>query len=69
LVSGNEKLVEPDAAIYQLALRRFGLSNREGMFVDDRPENVEAAERNGFAGHVFADVPILRAALVENGLL
>jgi 2-haloacid dehalogenase len=69
LVSGNEKLVEPDAAIYQLALRRFGLSNREGMFVDDRPENVEAAERNGFAGHVFVDVPILRAALVENGLL
>lgn len=69
LVSGNEKLVKPDAAIYQLALRRFGLSNREGMFVDDRRENVEAAERNGFAGHVFVDVPILRAALVENGLL
>ncbi len=69
VVSGNEKLVKPDAVIYQLASRRFGLSNREGMFVDDRPENVEAAERNGFTGRVFVDVPILRAALVEHGLL
>ena len=69
LGSGNEKLVKPDAAIYQLALRRFGLSNREGMFVDDRHENVEAAERNGFAGDVSVDVPTLRAALVEHGLL
>lgn len=69
LVSGDEKLVKPDPAIYQLALRRFGLSKNEGMFVDDRRENVEAAESNGFAGHVFVDAPTLRAALLEHGLL
>ncbi len=69
VVSGDEKLTKPDPAIYQLARRRFGLADGEGLFVDDKRENVVAAEANGFAGHDFIDAPTLRADLVAHGLL
>ena len=69
IVSGDEKLVKPDPAIYQLALHRFGLAADEGLFVDDRLENVLAAEANGFAGHHFIDAATLRADLAARGLL
>ena len=69
VVSGDEKLLKPDPAIYQLALQRFGLPPGEGLFVDDRLENVQAAEVNGFAGHHFVDAPTLRRDLVRIGLL
>jgi 2-haloacid dehalogenase len=69
LVSGDVKLMKPDAAIYRLALHRFGLPPGEGLFVDDRIENVEAAEANGFVGHHFIDAPTLRADLTARSLL
>ena len=69
IVSGEEKLVKPDAAIYALALKRFNLAAGEGIFVDDRLENVEAAEANGFAGHHFIDAATLRSDLEARGLL
>jgi 2-haloacid dehalogenase len=69
LVSGEVKLVKPDPAIYALALKRFGLGPGEALFVDDRQENVEAAERAGLAGHLFRDAQTLRAELKATGLL
>lgn len=69
VVSGGEKLVKPDPAIYQLALRRFGLEPGESLFIDDSLSNVLAANENGFVGHHFTDPAKLRADLVERGLL
>jgi 2-haloacid dehalogenase len=69
LVSGEVKLVKPDPAIYALALDRFGLAPGEALFVDDRAENVAAAEDGGFVGHVFRDAATLRDALRAYGLL
>ena len=69
IVSGEEKLIKPDAAIYQLALRRFGLASGQGIFVDDRLDNVEAAEANGFVGHHFQNASTLRSALEKLTLL
>lgn len=69
VVSGAEKLVKPDAAIYRLALTRFGLVPGEGLFVDDRAENVRAGVANGFAGHLFSGAARLRARLETDGLL
>ena len=69
VVSGDEKLVKPDAAIFQLSLRRFNLSEGDGLFVDGRIENIEAAEANGFVGHHFVDAQTLRADLTQRGLL
>jgi 2-haloacid dehalogenase len=69
IVSGVEKLVKPDPAIYQLALRRFGLQAGVGLFVDDNEANVIAARVNGFAAHQFIDSPTLRKDPIFAGLL
>ena len=69
VVSGAEQLFKPEPEIYQLALRRFGLAPGEGLFVDDRIENVRAGKENGFPGHHFTGAAALRQRLVAEGLL
>ncbi|HKT75289.1 MAG TPA: HAD family phosphatase [Sphingobium sp.] len=69
LVSGVERMVKPDPAIYRLALDRFGLAPHEALFVDDREDNVAAAQALGIAGHLFRDAATLRRDLVARGLL
>ena len=69
VVSGEEKMMKPDPAIYVLALRRFGLAPGEGLFVDDRIENAEAGTANGFVGHHFSDAATLRTEIHCLGLL
>jgi 2-haloacid dehalogenase len=69
VVSGDEKLMKPDPAIYALALRRFGLEAGEAVFVDDNAANVEAANRMGIHGVLFTDAAAFRVELVGFGLL
>ena len=69
VVSGAEKLVKPDPAIYRLALARFGLRAEQALFVDDREENILAAEAEGMRGHLFRDAGTLRQELSALGLL
>jgi 2-haloacid dehalogenase len=69
VVSGAEKLVKPDPAIYRLALGRFELAPGEGLFVDDRIENVRAGQAAGFPGHHFTGAARLRDRLHAEGLL
>ncbi len=69
VVSGVEKLVKPDPAIYALALRRFGLKPGEAIFIDDNLANVKAAHANGFAAHHFIDAGKLRTELAAHDLL
>ncbi len=69
VVSGTEKLVKPDAAIYALALRRFGLAPGEGFFIDDSLPNVEAARANGFVAHHFTHAEPLVEELTALGLI
>jgi 2-haloacid dehalogenase len=69
IVSGAERLTKPGDAIYQLALRRFGLRPGEALFVDDRVENVDGAVANGFIGHHFTGHAALAAHLADLGLL
>lgn len=69
VVSGDEKLLKPDPAIYRLALDRFGLAENEGLFIDDSLPNVVGARENGFQAHHFTDAASLRAELVALKLL
>ena len=69
IVSGAEKLVKPDPAIYALALQRFGLEPGTAIFIDDNHDNVISARENGFATHHFRDAASLRAELVALNLL
>jgi 2-haloacid dehalogenase len=68
LVSGEERLVKPDPAIYARAIERFGIDPAATLFVDDRPENVRGAEAAGMRGHLFRDAPALVEALARCGL-
>jgi 2-haloacid dehalogenase len=69
LVSGTERVVKPDAAIFELALERFGLPAQGTVFVDDSGPNVEAAAAVGLTARRFTDAETFRADLVELGLL
>lgn len=69
VVSGDEKLVKPDPAIYALALNRFGLNGPDAVFVDDSPANIAGANAAGIHGVLFTTAEDFRAELVRFGLL
>ena len=69
VVSGEEKLLKPDPAIYYLALDRFGLKAEQALFIDDRLINVEGAKAVGMRAHLFTTAEDLRARLEAEGLL
>lgn len=69
VVSGEERLTKPNPAIYALAMRRFGLGQGEAVFIDDRADNVAAADAAGLIGHVFTGAVQLRGWLTGQGVL
>jgi len=69
VVSGDEKLVKPDKAIYELALQRFGRAADQCLFVDDRQENIDGCEQVGVRGHLFKDAETLNTELKSLQLL
>ncbi|MGI5348763.1 HAD family hydrolase [Streptomyces sp. CA-250714] len=54
---------KPDPRIYTHTLRLLGAAAEESLFVDDVPENVEAARALGMAGHLHTDSADTRAVL------
>ena len=69
VVSGDEKMVKPDRAIFALALDRFGLAAAGTVFVDDNADNVAGAAAAGLIALRFTDEPRLRRELTALGLL
>lgn len=69
VVSGTEKMVKPDPAIYALAIERFGIDPAGALFVDDVAANVAGAESLGIGGHQFRDAATLERELVARGYL
>lgn len=53
VVSGFVKMVKPNADIYEYLLREYKLKESECIFIDDREENIDAAEDLGINGIVF----------------
>ena len=51
--SCEEGVCKPEREIYQILLSRYGLNPSETLFIDDRQENIEAAEREGIIGFHF----------------
>lgn len=69
VVSGEEKLIKPDPRIFHTALTRFNLDPERTVYVDDRHENVLAAEQLDMIGHQFFNPAGLRRSLMSLGLL
>jgi len=69
VVSGREKLVKPDAAIFRHAAKRFGHAPEAMLFIDDNAANIAGAAAEGWATHHFTDASALEDDLVTRGLV
>lgn len=63
IVSGDVKLVKPDPQIFHLLLDRYHLDPADSTFIDDNPDNVQAARNLGMQGIVFHGADDLRFQL------
>ena len=68
VVSGDEKLIKPDPAIYTCLLDRNGLAAADCIFIDDSPQNIDAANALGIDGILFTGPEDLGKALRDRGL-
>ncbi|MEW6640586.1 MAG: HAD family phosphatase [Pseudomonadota bacterium] len=69
VVSGSEKLIKPDPAIYRLLMERYGLAADDLVYIDDNVRNAQAATSLGMHGIHFTAPDALRQELVTLGLL
>jgi 2-haloacid dehalogenase len=69
VVSGDEKLIKPDTAIYELSLKRNRLKAADCIFIDDSLKNVKGAEAVGMKAHHFTSPEKLKTALKAWGVL
>lgn len=53
VISGHEKCIKPNAAIFQLTLERFSLEASETFFIDDSDANVSSAAKLGIPSYLF----------------
>ncbi len=68
LVSGEERLMKPDAAIFELMLERIGHPAERCVFIDDSARNIEAAASLGFDAIHFSNPEQLQVDLRQRGL-
>ncbi|NUR91377.1 MAG: HAD family phosphatase [Nonomuraea sp.] len=61
--SGRMGMVKPDAEIFEALAAGLGAEPQEIVFVDDRKENTDAAERLGITAIHFTDAAALERAL------
>ncbi len=68
LTSFDAGVMKPDTAIYAQAEQKFALAPSRTVFVDDRPENIEAARARGWHGIVHRNFTDTREALLRLGV-
>ncbi|WP_093252327.1 HAD family hydrolase [Tessaracoccus oleiagri] len=69
VVSGRERLIKPDAAIFRRLAERYDLVPERTVFVDDSSPNTDAAAALGFVTVLFTSAPRLRRELQRLGIL
>lgn len=65
LISYTCHYLKPEREIYELFLSKFGLRPEECVFIDDRPDNIEGARKEGMHGVVFHDMDQLKLAIQQ----
>ena len=68
-VSGELRLIKPDPAIFRHLIVTCGLDPARTLFIDDASVIVQAAARLGFATHHFTQPSLLKAQLLDWGLI
>lgn len=69
LVSGEEKLIKPDAQIYQLLIDRYQVDAPRAIFIDDNTKNVEGAKAVGLQATHYQSPQQLERELTALGIL
>lgn len=69
LLSCEMGLEKPDPKAYELLLKTINLPAEEIVFIDDKAENVEAAQAIGIDAILFTSEPQLREELKKMGVL
>jgi 2-haloacid dehalogenase len=67
VVSGDERLLKPDPAVFELFGSRYGVALQDCVFIDDSPKNVAGADAVGMTGVHFTTPEALRASLKALG--
>jgi putative hydrolase of the HAD superfamily len=62
-------IAKPDPAIYLHTCDKLGVAPGEALFLDDKPENIDAAESVGIEAIRFSTVEKLKDELERRGLL
>jgi putative hydrolase of the HAD superfamily len=60
-------IAKPDPAIYRHTLNELGVEPAQMLFLDDRTENIEAAQALGIRAIQFSTVERLRSDLIAQG--
>lgn len=68
LISGEEGLIKPDAAIFELLIQRYQLLPSQTVFIDDSLPNVHGGKRAGLQALHFTTPRKLRQDLATTGL-
>ncbi len=69
VVSGEERLIKPDPAIFHRLLTRYAIEPSRAVYIDDSPRNVSAAASLGLHALHFVDARRLRENLVALNVL
>lgn len=65
VVSGEEHLLKPDAAIYKCLFERYDLQAEESLFIDDNADNVAGARNVGMKAIQFTSAVELERELKD----
>jgi 2-haloacid dehalogenase len=69
LISGDAGVTKPDERIYRMLLERIGRPAGACLFIDDAPENIEAAAKLGIGTIHYRSPQLLRRELESLGIL
>lgn len=68
VVSGEEKMIKPDARFFKILETRHGVEPTKSVFIDDNLKNVTAADGLGYKTIRFIDPADLRSRLSDLGV-
>jgi putative hydrolase of the HAD superfamily len=68
LLSYQAGCMKPEARIFELAIKKAGVAPENIFFTDDRPENIEAAQRAGIQALLFQSETQLKRDMAIRGM-
>jgi len=68
LLSYQAGCMKPQARIFELAIKKAGVAPENIFFTDDRPENIEAAQRSGIQALLFQSETQFKRDMASRGM-